>query len=75
MVLSGAAMTGSMQNKIISAEASYGKSDWVWLEEARDEQNFLVCNSVSFKAYEYEVGVDLLCNGAAVQRICPWCSR
>lgn len=43
------------QNKIVSAAARYGKSDWVWREESASEQNFLVCNSVSFKLYEHEV--------------------
>ena len=43
------------QNKIVSASARYGKSDWVWREEAASEQNFWVCNSVSFQAYNQEV--------------------
>ncbi|CAM9292145.1 unnamed protein product, partial [Hapterophycus canaliculatus] len=42
------------QNKIVSAAARYGKSDWVWREESASEQNFLVCNSVSFKLFEQE---------------------
>lgn len=45
----------STQNKIVSAAARYGKSDWIWREEASSEQNFLVCNSVSFKALGQEV--------------------
>lgn len=45
----------SYQNKIVSAGARYGKSDWVWREEAASEQNFWVCNSASFKAYDHEV--------------------
>lgn len=47
----------------MSAEAHYGKSDWVWIEAVAEEQNFLVCNSISFKAYEIEVselGVNLV---------------
>lgn len=43
------------QSKIVSAAARYGKSDWIWREEASTEQNFLVCNSVSFKVFEQEV--------------------
>lgn len=43
------------QSKIVSAAARYGKSDWIWREEASSEQNFLVCNSVSFKMFEQEV--------------------
>eukprot|EP00752_Nemacystus_decipiens_P014257 g12678.t1 len=42
------------QSKIVSAAARYGKSDWIWREEASSEQNFLVCNSVSFKVFEQE---------------------
>ncbi|CAN0403321.1 unnamed protein product [Pylaiella littoralis] len=42
------------QSKIVSAAARYGKSDWIWREEASSEQNFLVCNSVSFKMHEQE---------------------
>ncbi|CAM9472724.1 unnamed protein product [Ectocarpus fasciculatus] len=42
------------QSKIISAAARYGKSDWIWREESADEQNFLVCNTVSFKTFEQE---------------------
>ncbi|CAM9514499.1 unnamed protein product [Ectocarpus sp. 13 AM-2016] len=42
------------QSKIVSAAARYGKSDWIWREEFADEQNFLVCNTVSFKMYEQE---------------------
>ncbi|CAM9721871.1 unnamed protein product, partial [Laminaria digitata] len=45
------------QNKIVSAGARYGKSDWVWREEAASEQKFWVCNSVSFKAYDHETQV------------------
>eukprot|EP00903_Cladosiphon_okamuranus_P006338 g6208.t2 len=43
------------QSKIVSAAVRYGKSDWVWREEASTEQNFLVCNSVSFKVFEQEM--------------------
>jgi len=43
------------QSKIVSAAARYGKSDWIWQEEASTEQNFVVCNSVSFKMFEQEV--------------------
>lgn len=45
------------QNKIISAEARFGKTDWIWRQEPTREQNFLVCNSVSFKMYGQEVGI------------------
>lgn len=44
------------KSKIVSAAGRYGKTDWIWQEEASSEQNFLVCNSVSFKMFEEEVG-------------------
>lgn len=48
------------QNKIVSAEARFGKTDWIWRQEFTGEQNFLVCNSVSFKMYGQEVSMFML---------------